>query len=49
MGILVINETFDEWSMAKNEVQNSYNIWFDKWAEKDTEPSFKETEIILQL
>ena len=36
MGILVIDETFDEWSMAKNEVQNSYNIWFDKWAEKDT-------------
>ena len=36
MGILVIDETFDEWSMAKNEVQNSYNIWFDEWAEKDT-------------
>ena len=36
MGILVIDETFDEWSMAKSEVENSYNIWFDEWAEKDT-------------
>lgn len=36
MGILVIDETFDEWSEAKYAVPNSYNIWFDEWAEKDT-------------
>jgi len=36
MGILVIDETFDEWSVSKHGVPNSYNIWFDEWAEKDT-------------
>ena len=24
------DETFDEWSEAKNEVENSYNIWFNE-------------------
>jgi beta-galactosidase len=41
MGILVIDETFDEWSMAKDDVPNSYNIWFDEWAEKDTRALLK--------
>jgi beta-galactosidase len=36
MGILVIDETFDEWSVSKHGVPNSYNIWFEEWAEKDT-------------
>lgn len=36
LGILVIDETFDEWSVSKHGVPNSYNIWFDEWAEKDT-------------
>jgi beta-galactosidase len=36
MGILVIDETFDEWSVAKYAVPNAYNIWFEEWAEKDT-------------
>jgi beta-galactosidase len=36
MGILVIDETFDEWAEAKYAVENSYNIWFDEWAERDT-------------
>jgi beta-galactosidase len=36
LGILVIDETFDEWSVSKYGVPNSYNIWFNEWAEKDT-------------
>jgi beta-galactosidase len=41
MGILVIDETFDEWSEAKYAVENSYNIWFNEWAEKDTRALIK--------
>ncbi len=41
MGILVINETFDEWSEQKWGVPNSYNIWFNEWAEKDTRALIK--------
>jgi beta-galactosidase len=41
MGILVIDETFDTWSEAKGDVPNDYSIWFDKWAEKDTEALLK--------
>ncbi|MBA7521605.1 Beta-galactosidase BoGH2A [subsurface metagenome] len=41
MGILVIDETFDEWSEAKYAVPNSYNLWFDEWAEKDTRALLK--------
>lgn len=41
MGILVIDETFDEWSEAKHAVPNSYNLWFDEWAEKDTRALLK--------
>ncbi len=33
MGILVIDEAFDEWRAAK--VPNGYHILFDDWAEKD--------------
>ncbi len=36
LGILVIDETFDEWSVSKYGVPNAYNIWFEEWAEKDT-------------
>ncbi len=41
LGILVIDETFDEWSVSKHGVPNSYNIWFDEWAEKDTRALIK--------
>lgn len=41
MGILVIDETFDEWSVAKYAVPNAYNIWFEQWAEKDTRALLK--------
>ena len=41
MGIMVIDETFDEWSEAKNEVENSYNIWFNEWSGKDTRALIK--------
>jgi len=33
MGFLVMDEIFDEWKIGK--VQYGYNIYFDKWAEKD--------------
>jgi beta-galactosidase len=33
MGFLVMNEIFDEWKIGK--VKFGYNIYFDKWAEKD--------------
>lgn len=33
MGIVVIDEAFDEWRIAKCE--NGYNSLFDEWAEKD--------------
>jgi beta-galactosidase len=35
MGILVMDESFDEWRKSKLNVKNSYSILFDKWAEKD--------------
>jgi len=35
MGILVMDESFDEWRKAKHNVQNSYSSLFDEWAEKD--------------
>jgi beta-galactosidase len=34
LGLLVIDETFDEWTVAK--MPNGYNKLFDEWAEKDT-------------
>lgn len=33
MGFLFLAETFDEW--AKPKVENGYNLYFNKWAEKD--------------
>ena len=33
MGILVIDEAFDEWRIGKCE--NGYNVLFDEWAERD--------------
>ena len=35
MGIMVMDESFDEWREPKWNVKNSYNIFFDEWAEKD--------------
>jgi beta-galactosidase len=35
MGILVMDEAFDEWRKPKWNVKNSYNVLFDEWAEKD--------------
>jgi len=34
MGILVIDETFDEWTVPK--IPNGYNLLFDEWSDKDT-------------
>jgi beta-galactosidase len=39
MGLLVIDETFDEWKKPK--VPNGYNKLFDEWAEKDTRALLK--------
>jgi len=33
MGILIVNEAFDEWKIPKNE--NGYSGYWDEWAEKD--------------
>ena len=33
MGFLFLAESFDEWKKPK--VKNGYNLYFDKWAEKD--------------
>ncbi len=35
MGILVMDESFDEWRKAKHNVKNSYSVLFDEWAAKD--------------
>jgi beta-galactosidase len=35
MGILVMDESFDEWRKAKHNVKNSYSRLFNKWAAKD--------------
>jgi len=35
MGILVIDESFDEWCKPKHNVKKSYSVLFDEWAEKD--------------
>ncbi|MHC4103879.1 MAG: glycoside hydrolase family 2 TIM barrel-domain containing protein, partial [Planctomycetota bacterium] len=39
MGLLVMDETFDEWKKPK--VPNGYNKLFDEWAEKDTRALLK--------
>ena len=33
VGLMVMAESFDEWAIAK--CKNGYNLFFDKWAEKD--------------
>lgn len=33
MGLLVVNEAFDEWKMGK--VENGYNLYFEEYSEKD--------------
>ncbi|GIZ09593.1 beta-galactosidase GalB [Flavobacterium sp. UMI-01] len=33
LGLLVLDESFDVWKMAK--VPNGYNVFFDQWAERD--------------
>jgi beta-galactosidase len=35
MGFLVMNEAFDEWRVAKNQIKNGYHIYFDEWYERD--------------
>jgi beta-galactosidase len=35
MGILVMDESFDEWRKPKHNVQNSYSALFDEWAARD--------------
>lgn len=35
MGILVMDESFDEWRQAKHNVKNSYSVLFDAWAQRD--------------
>ena len=39
MGLLVMDETFDEWKKPK--IPNGYNRLFDEWAEKDTRALLK--------
>lgn len=35
MGILVMDEAFDEWHKAKHDFPNSYSQFFDEWSAKD--------------
>ena len=39
IGLLVIDETFDEWTVGK--IPNGYNLLFDEWSEKDTRALLK--------
>ncbi|WP_241738934.1 glycoside hydrolase family 2 TIM barrel-domain containing protein [Pontibacter beigongshangensis] len=36
LGFLVMNETFDTWTAAKNHGEKGYNLHFTEWWEKDT-------------
>lgn len=36
LGFLVMNETFDTWRAKKNHADFGYQLYFDKWWEKDT-------------
>ncbi|MCD7962261.1 MAG: DUF4982 domain-containing protein [Rikenellaceae bacterium] len=36
MGFLVMNETFDTWTAAKNHAPYGYNLHFEEWWDKDT-------------
>jgi beta-galactosidase len=35
LGVLVMDESFDQWQIPKNE--NDYNLYFDEWWERDIE------------
>jgi beta-galactosidase len=35
LGILVMDEAFDEWTVAKGELHGSYSTLFNEWSEKD--------------
>ncbi|MGI4020871.1 MAG: glycoside hydrolase family 2 TIM barrel-domain containing protein [Janthinobacterium lividum] len=37
MGFLVMDETFDTWTAAKNNGEKGYNLYFTDWWKKDTE------------
>jgi beta-galactosidase len=39
LGMLVINETFDCWRMAKN--PNDYHLYFEDWWQRDTESTVR--------
>jgi beta-galactosidase len=39
LGMLVIDETFDSWRMAKN--PNDYHLYFEDWWQRDTESMVK--------
>ena len=36
MGFLIMDETLDTWNAVKPGSENGYNLYFDKWWEKDT-------------
>lgn len=36
LGLLVMDETFDTWRARKSNGENGYNLFFDKWWERDT-------------
>jgi beta-galactosidase len=36
MGFVVMDETFDTWTSAKNNGEKGYNLFFKEWWEKDT-------------
>lgn len=35
MGFLVMNEAFDEWKDAKEQVRYGYHVYFDEWHQRD--------------
>jgi len=39
LGMLVMDESFDQWQLPKN--PQDYNLYFDKWCEKDIEAMVK--------
>ncbi|MCC8088457.1 MAG: DUF4982 domain-containing protein [Rikenellaceae bacterium] len=41
MGFLVMNETFDTWTAAKNHAPYGYNLYFNDWWEVDTRDIIK--------
>ncbi|MBT3193162.1 MAG: DUF4982 domain-containing protein [Verrucomicrobia bacterium] len=41
MGLLLIDEAFDEWKLGKLEDSNGYHQFFEEWAEKDLRAMIK--------